>query len=135
MSRPADSHGDWVLWSPGDYSRTQIYVPPALVPHDAALLSRFEVIPVGLPSPAERRESARQIVASALARLGVREVVRGSPGCAVLLAEYAPRVIKRVVERAVAAAVATSRDRIGVDDIEAALGLAPVRERREMRWH
>jgi ATP-dependent Lon protease len=102
---------------------------------DAALLSRFEVVQVGLPSPEERRDSARRVVESTLARLGVRGVVRVSSGSFALLAEYTPRVIKRAVERAVGAAVATGRDRLSADDFEVALGLAPGRERREMRTH
>jgi hypothetical protein len=46
---------------------------------DSALLSRFEVIQVGLPSPDERKESAKRVVESALARLGVQFAVTVSP--------------------------------------------------------
>lgn len=100
---------------------------------DAALLSRFEVAQIGLPGPDERRESARRIVESAMKRLGVRGVMRVNPGVAVLLADYTPRVIQRVVEKAVGAAVVDGRQRLSVDDMEVALGLA---ERpRSMRMH
>lgn len=92
---------------------------------DVPLLSRFEVVQVGLPTPEERRESAARIVDSVLARLGVRASVRVSPGCVVLLEQYSPRVIGRAVERAVGAAVAGGRNRVGIEDIEAALGLVP----------
>lgn len=91
---------------------------------DAALLSRFEVISIGLPSPVERRESAARVVASAMRRLGAGALIRVSPGCVALLAEYSPRIIKRAVERAVAAAAAGARHQVTIDDIEVALGLA-----------
>lgn len=102
---------------------------------DAALLSRFEVIPVGLPSPEQRRESAFRVVQSALGKLGVRDSVRVSPGSLVLLAEYSPRVIKRAVEKAVGAAVSKGRDSIGIADFEAALGLSPIPETEALRLH
>ncbi|MFG6488236.1 AAA family ATPase [Roseateles sp. BYS78W] len=95
---------------------------------DAALLSRFEVIPVGLPSPDERRESAMRVVESTMKRLGVRGVVRVSPGVSVLLADYTPRAIRRVVERAVGAVVVAGRERLSVEDIEAALGMTPAQQ-------
>ena len=91
---------------------------------DDALLSRFEAIQVGLPSPEERRESAQRVVESAMQRLGVRGVMRVSPGVSVLLANYSPRVIQRVVEKAVGAAVVAGRQQLSVDDVETALGLA-----------
>lgn len=114
-----------------------VYVATANGLHnmDAALLSRFEVVAVGLPSVEERRESAARIVESALARLGVREVVRASRGCAVLLAEYSPRVITRAVERAVGAVIAAGRGQLGVDDLEVALGLARGFDQREVTVH
>jgi ATP-dependent Lon protease len=92
---------------------------------DAPLLSRFEVVQVGLPTPEERRESAARVVDIALARLGVQGAVRVSPGCVALLEQYTPRVIGRAVERAVGAAVAGGRNRVGIEDMEAALGLSP----------
>lgn len=91
---------------------------------DAALLSRFEVIQVGLPSQEERRESAARIVESALARLGVRGVVRVRPGCIVVLADFSARVIKRATEKAVAAAISSGRTLLQVEDFEIAMGQA-----------
>ena len=91
---------------------------------DSALLSRFEVVHVGLPSPAERRESAWRIINRTMQRLGVGGVMRSHAGNVVLLENYSPRVIQRVVEKAVGAAVICGRRLLSVDDIEAALGRA-----------
>lgn len=90
---------------------------------DAALLSRFHVIQVGLPSPAERRECTQRIIVAAMERLGVA-AMRVSPGVAVVLENYAPRVILRSIETAVGAAVAAGRHQVNVDDVEVALGVA-----------
>lgn len=89
------------------------------------ILSRFEVIEVGLPSPEERRESAKSVVRAILARLGVAEAIDVRPGSYVVLAEYSPRVIRRAVERAAAEAVSRGRDTLDVVDFEVALGIIP----------
>lgn len=92
---------------------------------DAALLSRFEVVQVGLPRPSERREAAARVVDSALRRLGVHGAVKVSPGCAALLADFSARVVHRAIEKAVGAAVASGRHTVSIGDMEAALGIAP----------
>ena len=92
---------------------------------DSALLSRFEVIMVGLPIASERRESAARVATTALGRLGVLGRVGVSPGAVAVLAEFAPRVIRRAVEKAVAAAVAGGRRVVRAEDIEETLGLKP----------
>ena len=93
---------------------------------DSALLSRFEVIMVGLPMPSERREFAARVVTTGLARLGVTGDVGVSPGAVAVLAEFAPRVIRRAVEKAVAAAVAGGKRMVRAEDIEEVLGLRAV---------
>ena len=90
---------------------------------DSALLSRFEVIAVGLPTESERRESAARVASTALGRLGVMGLVDLSPGAVAVLAEYAPRAIRRAVEKTVAAAVAKGRRMVQAEDIEETLGL------------
>ena len=90
---------------------------------DSALLSRFEVIIVGLPVASERRESAARVAATALGRLGVIGLIGVSPGAVAVLAEFAPRVIRRAVEKAVAAAVAGGKRMVQAEDIEETLGL------------
>lgn len=96
---------------------------------DGALLSRFEVIHVGLPAPHERRASAERIVESTLGRLGVRGMIKVNAGCAVLLAEFSARVISRAVQKAVGMAIANGRDRLGLTEIEVALGMLPAPQR------
>lgn len=100
---------------------------------DAALLSRFEVVHVGLPSPTERRESAWRIINRTMQRLGVGADMRVSPGIVVLVENYSPRIVQRTVEKAVGAAVAGGRLHLGVDDIEAALGL--IEQKHTARMH
>ncbi len=107
-----------------------------LKPLDAPLLSRFEVVQVGLPSPAERRESAVRVIEGALQKLGARGVVKVSSGCSVLLAEFSARVVSRAVEKAIGSAVAEGRDCVGIGEIEAALGLMPaLHDSPEVRPH
>lgn len=89
----------------------------------SALLSRFEVIMVGLPVASEKRESAARVATTALERLGVIGLVGLSPGAVAVLAEFAPRVIRRAVEKAVAAAVAGGKRMVRAEDIEETLGL------------
>ena len=101
---------------------------------DAALLSRFEVVQVRIPSPEERRESARRIVESAMEGLGVRNEMRVRPGVIVLLADYTPRVIRRAIEKAVGAAMVAGSCQLGIDELEVALGLAE-RLPALPRWH
>jgi len=102
---------------------TYIATANSLATLDTALLSRFEVIAVGLPSPDKRRESAQRIIECTVDRLGVWDSVRVSPGVAVLLADYSPRLIQRVVEKAVGVAIASGRERIAAEDVEHELGL------------
>jgi ATP-dependent Lon protease len=104
-----------------------IYVATAnqLQALDAALLSRFEVIQVGLPSQEERVESTQWIVELTLARMGVRTLVRVNGGAVVLLAGYSPRVVRRAIEKTAAWAIGKGCDRITAEDVEAALGLIP----------
>lgn len=90
---------------------------------DSALLSRFEVITIGLPVTAQKRDSAQRVATSALARLGVIGLVGVTPGAVAVLAEFSPRVIRRAVEKAVAAAVAGGRRTVQAEDIEETLGL------------
>ena len=90
---------------------------------DSPLLSRFEVIQVDIPSPTERRESARRVMTAALERLGLEDRMRVSPGAVVVLESYSPRVIRRATEKAVGAALAAGRDAVSVEDFEVALGL------------
>lgn len=92
---------------------------------DSALLSRFEVTMIGLPMASERRESAARVATTALGRLGVAGLVGVSPGAVAVLAEFAPRVIRRAVEKAVAAAVAGGKRMVRAEDIEETLGLKP----------
>ena len=92
---------------------------------DSALLSRFEVFMIGLPMPSERRECAARVATAALARLGTLAMVEVSPGAVAVLAEFAPRVIRRAVEKAVAAAVAGGKRMVRAEDIEEAVGLRP----------
>jgi ATP-dependent Lon protease len=102
---------------------TYIATANSLTTLDTALLSRFEVIAVGLPSPDKRRESARRIIECTVERLGLWDSVRVSPGVTVLLADYSPRLIQRVVEKAVGTAIATGRERVDAEDVERELGL------------
>lgn len=90
---------------------------------DAPLLSRFEVISVGLPPPEERRDAALRIAQNTLTKMGLSSLVSVQPGCAVLLEEYSPRVIKRAVERAMTDAYVKGRRKLTVEDLEVALGL------------
>jgi hypothetical protein len=90
----------------------------------AALLSRFEVIQVGLPSPAERMESATRIVSSCLARIGVLHFIGVSRGAVRVLSDYSPRVIRRAVEKAVGAAVVAGIRMVSDVEIEKVLGIA-----------
>ena len=90
---------------------------------DSALLSRFEVIMIGLPMASERREFAARVATTALGRLGVVGRVGVSPGAVAVLAQFAPRVIRRAVEKAVAAAVADGKRMVQAEDIEETLGL------------
>ena len=97
---------------------------------DAPLLSRFEVISVGLPAPEERRDAALRIAQNTLVKMGLPASVSVQPGCAVLLEEYSPRVIKRAVEKAMTDAYVRGRRKLTVEDLEVALGLgdtAPMR--------
>jgi ATP-dependent Lon protease len=91
---------------------------------DSALLSRFEVMMIGLPAESERRESAARIVAAGLVRLGAIGQVAVSPGAVVVLADFTPRVMSRAVEKAVAAAVMGGQRIVRAEDIEQALGLS-----------
>jgi len=102
---------------------------------DAPLLSRFEVVQVGLPNPAERREAAARVIEGALQKLGVSGAVKVSSGCTVLLAEFSARVVHRAVEKAVGAAVSRGRDKVSISDIEEALGLAAPRLAPHERHH
>ena len=90
---------------------------------DSALLSRFEVIQVGLPSPAERMESATRIVSSCLARIGVLHFIGVSRGAVRVLSDYSPRVIRRGVEKAVGAAVVAGSRMVSDVEIEKKLGI------------
>ena len=90
---------------------------------DSALLSRFEVIMIGLPIASERRESAARVATAALGRLGVIGLVGVSPGAVAVLAQFSPRVIRRAVEKAAAAAVASGKRMVRAEDIEETLGL------------
>jgi ATP-dependent Lon protease len=103
---------------------TYVATANALSNLGSPLLSRFEVIQVDIPSPTERRESARRVMTAALERLGLEDRIRVSPGAVVVLESYSPRVIRRATEKAVGAALAAGRDAVSVEDFEVALGLA-----------
>jgi ATP-dependent Lon protease len=90
---------------------------------DAALLSRFEVIAVSLPSPDKRREPAQRIIDCTLDRLGVRDSENVSPGVTVLLEDVTPRMIQRLLEKTAGAALVAGRQRVAAEDIECELGL------------
>ena len=95
----------------------------ALKTLDSALLSRFEVVMIGLPMPSERRGCAERVATAVLSRLGVLCQVGVSPGAVAVLAQFAPRVIRRAVEKAVAAAVIDGKRMVQAEDIEETLGL------------
>lgn len=56
-------------------------------------------------------------------QLGVMGLVGLSPGAVAVWAEFVPRVIRRAVEKAVAAAVAGVKRMVQAQDIEETLGL------------
>lgn len=92
---------------------------------DAAMLSRFSVIEVGLAEPAERREATRRLALLTFVRMGLRDRLTLSGGAIAILAEYSARVAVRALESAAGAALKCGASRIGADEIEVALGLAP----------
>lgn len=96
---------------------------------DAALLSRFEVIAVPMPDETARRETARRVADAVVRELGCSSDVRVSSGCFVILGEFSPRMVRRTVEKAVAASIAAGSDLVTAEDIEAAIGLAAGRRR------
>jgi ATP-dependent Lon protease len=102
---------------------TYIATANSIAKLDSPLLSRFEVVQVGIPSAGERREAARRVMEVTMKRLGLEERVRVSPGVVVVLESFSPRVIRRTLEKAAGAVLAARRDAITVDDVEIALGL------------
>ena len=91
---------------------------------DAALLSRFEVIAVPMPDETVRRETARRVTDVLLRELGCHDEIRLSAGCHVILGQFSPRLVRRTVAKAVAAAMAAGSDVVTAADIEEAIGTA-----------
>ena len=75
--------------------------------------------------------AARRVMDMTMTRLGLEDRVRVRPGVVVVLESYSPRVIRRSIEQAVGAVLASGREAVTVDDVEVALGLArPAASRR-----
>lgn len=96
---------------------------------DPMLLSRFEVIAVPMPDEAARRETARRVADVVVRELGCTGEVRLASGCYVILGEFSPRMVRRTVEKVVAASIATGSKVVAAEDIEVAMGMAGSKRR------
>src|SRR5690349_3830643 len=88
----------------------------------APILSRMEVFVIEPPRAWEAIEIAGTIAQSLLRRLGLEERVDFERRAIYLLAHLSPRLMTRTAEKAVAAAVASGRRRIGESEMWNELG-------------
>jgi len=87
-----------------------------------AILSRFEVFHIQLPTPSERLNMAMRITARVLTRWELPNFQIDQKALIVLSA-LTPRMIQRTLESAVAEAIVNTSNTIGEEDIWRALGL------------
>ena len=86
------------------------------------ILSRMEVLCIDPPSPSEAVEIARALVAQVLGRIGLEDRLRFDRKCLYVLAHLSPRLMLRLVEKAVAAAVEGGQTQVREADVWELLG-------------
>lgn len=89
------------------------------------LLSRFDVFDIGPPGIDDAIQVARNVVESALTRLGLTDRLRFERRCAVVLSRLSPRLMQRATERLIAAALREQRDVVTGEHVWALMGMEP----------
>lgn len=87
-----------------------------------AILSRFEIFHIQLPTPLERLDMATRMVSRALTRWDLPDF-QVEQKALIVLSALTPRMIQRTLESAIAEAIVTTSSSIGEADIWRVLGL------------